>query len=313
MKRVVPFVFGLLVVGVLVGYMCTYQVAFNEMAVVTTFGKAGAGASKNVDCTDAGLHWKWPRPIQRVRTYDARIRVLEDRLEQQETSDKQVVVIKAFVAWKINEPLQFYRSMRTTANAERIIRDRLRTARAEIGNFTFDDLTNADPEKLRIAEVERAILDRMNEELEGQQLGFEIHTMGIKRLILPQQITTSVFERMRETRERLAQQARSEGEAIARKIRAQAHGDEQRIVAFADRKAISIRAEGDEAAAQYYRLFAENEDFAVFLRKMEALQKTLKHNTTFLLDTSITPFDMLDEGRTPKTVPQAGKLPNEQQ
>jgi len=309
----IPFVFGVLILGALVVYMCTYQVAFNEMAVLTTFGRAGDKASKNVDGTDAGLHWKWPWPIQQVRKYDARIRILEDRLEQQETRDKQVVVIKAYVAWRVAEPLEFYRSMRTEATAERILRDRLRAARAEIGNFTFDDLTNVDPLKLRLAEAERNILERMNRGLGGQELGLEISRTGITRLILPEQITKSVFERMRETRQRLAQKARSEGDAIARKIRAQARSDEQRIVAFADRKATTIRAEGDEAAAEYYRLFAENEDFAVFLRKMEALQETLKHNTTFLLDTSIAPFDMLEEARSLKSRPQNAQRPAQQE
>lgn len=98
---------------------------------------------------------------------------------------------------------------------------------------------------------------------------------------------------MRQTRQRLAQSARSEGNAIARTIRAKADSDRQRILAFAERESQAIRAEGDAAAAKYYEIFARNEEFAVFLRKPETLERTLSNNTTFLLDTGTVPFDLL--------------------
>ena len=293
MQRLSLLILDILIVALLLLYAITYQVRFDEMAILTTFGRAEEGSSKNVEGKGAGLHWKWPWPIQQVRKFDARVRVLSDRLEQQETKDKHVVILSAYTAWKITDPLAFYRSLRNATKAQQFLRDRLRTARAEIGNFTFDELTNVDPAKVRLAEAEAAILKRMQGDLAGQSLGVAIRTVGIRRVVLPAQITRSVFQRMRQTRQRLAQNARSEGEAIARSIRAKARSDEQRILAFADRKAQAIRAEGDEAAARYYEVFAENEDFAIFVRKLQALQETLSHNTTFLLDTKITPFDML--------------------
>ena len=283
-----------LILTLLVLYMVTFQVNFHQMAVVTTFGKADASSVINMNGSQSGLHWKWPWPIQQVRLVDTRLRVLKDRLEQQETKDKQVVIMKAFIAWRVTDPLLFQRSLQDESNAMRFIRDRLRTARAEIGNFTFDDLSNVDPEKLRLAEAEERILSRMQADLKDKGYGIAIHTLGIKRILLPEEIKTSVYARMRQTRHRLAQNARSEGEAIARSIRARARSDEQRILAFAERKAQSIRAQGDAAAARYYRIFAENEEFAVFMRKLEALETVLANNSTFLLDTKIEPFDLLE-------------------
>lgn len=312
MQRFSLFILAVLIVLVLLLYAVTYQVRFDEMAILTTFGRAEEGSSKNVDGKSAGLHWKWPWPIQQVHKFDARVRVLSDRLEQQETKDKHVVILSAYAAWRTTDPLAFYRSLRNATKAQQFLRDRLRTARAEIGDFTFDELTNVDPAKVRLADAEAAILKRMQGDLVGQHLGVEIKAVGIRRVILPAQITRSVFQRMRQTRQRLAQNARSEGEAIARSIRAMARSDEQRILAFADRRAQAIRAEGDEAAARYYEVFAENEDFAIFVRKLQALQETLSHNTTFLLDTKITPFDMLapaggESGAAPKRKAPAGE------
>jgi membrane protease subunit HflC len=171
----------------------------------------------------------------------------------------------------------------------------MRTARAEIGSFSFDELTNDDPARLRLPEAEAGILRRLRSDLEGKGYGIEVDTMGIKRILLPQQITAAVFRQMSQTRQRLAQNARSEGEAIARNIRATARSDQQRILAFAERKAQSIRAEGDAAAARYYRVFAQNEEFAVFIRKLEALETVLSQNSTFLLDTKLEPFDLLKD------------------
>jgi membrane protease subunit HflC len=296
MKQKSIFICGAVLAIALLLYSITFQVGFDQSALVLTFGKADPSDVINADETDdAGLHWKWPWPIQDVLFFDKRLRPLEDRLEQQETKDKQVVVLKTYIAWRVTDPLAYRRTLQTDMNAERFLRDRMRTARAEIGNFSFDELTNDDPAHLRLPEAEAVILRRLRGDLDGMGYGVEIETMGIKRILLPQQITAAVFRQMSQTRQRLAQNARSEGEAIARNIRATARSDEQRILAFAQRKAQSIRAEGDAAAARYYRVFAQNEEFAVFIRKLEALETILSNNSTFLLDTKLEPFDLLKD------------------
>jgi membrane protease subunit HflC len=303
MKSTSTLFVGLLVIVLLIGYMVTYQVAFNEVAVVTTFGKAGAGAVKRGDAAEGGfignLHWRWPSPIQKVYKYDARIRVLEDRLEELQTLDKQSVIIQAYVAWRISDPLAFYQSMsaREAAAVEKAIerlRAGLRDAKSEIGRFTFDQLTNSDPGQLRIGDLEDAIQAKLQASIDREEpsWGITIEDVGIQRIELPDKVTEKVFERMKATRQRLAQSARSEGEARASDIKSKAESARQRIESFAERRAQEIRAEGAAAAAQYYSVFQQNEDFAIFLRKLEALRQTLAHNTTFLIDTRVMPFDM---------------------
>lgn len=305
MKRILVFGVGVVVAGLLALHAVTFQVPSESSALRLTFGRADGGSVINAAAVDgSGLHWRWPWPIQTVTLYDKRLRPLEDRLEQQETRDKQVVILKTYLTWRVTDPLAYRRSLQTDENAGRFLRDRLRTARAEIGHFTFDELTNADPQRLRLADAEAAILARLQTDLQDTAYGVAVESMGIKRVLLPEQITRSVFQQMRQTRQRLAQRARSEGEAMARNIQAVARSDEQRILAFAQRKAQEIRSEGDAAAADYYRVFAQHENFAVFIRKLEALETILANNATFLLDTRLEPFDLLKEMQAPGTAAQ---------
>ncbi len=286
-------IIGLIILGILLASMVTYRVDFNEMAIVTTFGKAETDSVMNADGKGAGLHFRWPWPIQEVaRVYDRRVQILEDELEEQQTLDKQDIIIGTYIVWRIREPLHFYRTLNTVEQAQRQLRDRLRNARSEIGQYTFSELTNLDPEQLKLAEAETTMRDRMQEELNTQGFGIEIQAVGVKRIILAEAVSQKVFERMRSTRQRLAQRARSEGDAAASDIRAKAASAEERILAFADQRAQAIRAEGDAAAAQYYKVFKDNEEFAIFLRKLEEYEKILKNNTTFILDAQEGPFDL---------------------
>ena len=82
----------------------------------------------------------------------------------------------------------------------------------------------------------------------------------------------------------MAENARAEGEAEAGKIREEAESIRQRIMAFAERRAQAIRSEGEQEAAEQFEAFAADEDFAIFLRNLEALEETLPNNTTLILD-----------------------------
>jgi membrane protease subunit HflC len=286
---------GVVLLMFFIGMLFTYQVNFDEVALVTTFGRASESSVINVNGNQAGLHLKWPWPIQTVIRMDRRLFIMEDRLEQQETKDRQVIIAKAFAVWRIADPLPFYRVFRSTEKAEAFLRERLRATKAEISRFTFDELTNDNPEKLKLDEIEAALLSRMHSELATHDCGIDVVNVGISRILLPERITTSVFSRMQQTRQRFAQNARSEGKAMAQSITAQTDSERQRILAFAERVAQNIRAEGDAAAAAYYEEYNKNPEFALFLRKLEALEKSLEKNSTFVLDTGIEPFDLLEE------------------
>ncbi|MHC4996314.1 MAG: SPFH domain-containing protein, partial [Planctomycetota bacterium] len=205
-----------------VAYMFTYQVEYNEAVVLSTFGAADEGSVVRGDAEGGGLlgnlYFRLPYPIQRVRSYDMRAQVLDTRLEEQQTRDKRSVIVNAYVTWRVSDPLSFYKNLKNVDEASSRLRTRLRDARSVIGQYNFDELTNTDPEKLKLAEMEGQIRDKLSQEVQANGYGIEIMSVGVKRLILPQSVTLRVFDRMRKTRERLAQAALSSGEAQASKI-----------------------------------------------------------------------------------------------
>jgi len=293
MKAKGTVIIGGVVVLLLLLYMVMFSVRFDEAVVVTTFGRAEESSVLNADGKGAGWYLKLPWPIQDVRRYDTRYRVLETSPEQQQTKDKQVVVINDYVVWKISAPLAFERSLKHVAAAEEQLRNRLRNARSLISRYTFDDLAHREPAKQKLAEVEAEMLETLQSEINANQYGVAILSLGIKRLVLPEEVTKKVFERMGSTRQMLAENALSEGTATAKHIRERAATARDRILAFADRRAQNIRAEGEAAAAKYYEAFKQDEEFAMFLSQVEGLRLTLKKNTTFLLDTKTVPFNWL--------------------
>ena len=58
-------------------------------------------------------------------------------------------------------------------------------------------------------------------------------------------------------------------------------------------------AGGDAAAAEYYEVFDKNPDLAMFLRKLEVLESTLKEKATVVLSADTEPFDLLKSSKAP--------------
>ena len=290
MRKLQALICGALLALLLILYIVSFQVRFDQIAVVTTFDEAGPDAVRR----NPGLYWKWPYPIQDVRLYDTRVQVLELPLEQHYLRDGQSVVAGAYVAWRVADPLALFRSLRTFGEAESQLRHRFADAKSLIGRYALDDLTNGDPARLKLAEAEQLIRDKLRAQMTApQDYGIAIEAVGLTRIMLPEPVTPKVFDHMRKSRERLAQSARSEGAAAADAIRSTAERDRQTLLAFAERHAEAIRAEGARSAAAYVKEFEKNESFAVFLQQLDALKKILQRNTTFVLDTETAPFDLL--------------------
>jgi membrane protease subunit HflC len=316
MKHRTTFFLGLLLAAVFLFYLLTFQVDFNEAAVVVTLGRVGDRSVVRGDSAEAGffgnLYPKWPAPIDRVQKYDLRVQLVEDSLEQVQLADNRVATVNTYVAWRIENPLDFYRSLRTPEAAQTQLRERLRAARAAISQYTFDDLTNPDPAKLKLDDAAAKIQEALAADLkkQGQSYGVKIESVGIKRIVLPDQVAQKVFEQMKETRRALAQGARSEGDAAANAIVGQAKATSDTIMAFANNRAQVIRAEGDAGAAEYYKQFQQNEDFAIFLRKLDTYREVLRNNSTFLIDAKEGLFGELYHGPVaPNTAPAAPAAP----
>src|SRR5215467_8653993 len=63
----------LLVVVVVIAWMSIFTVDPTEYVYVTQFGRHIATFDGSLTDSDAGLHWRWPWPIQSVRRLDRRL------------------------------------------------------------------------------------------------------------------------------------------------------------------------------------------------------------------------------------------------
>jgi membrane protease subunit HflC len=293
---------GVILVALLLSHMFFYQVRYDQVAVRTTFDKADESSVQDTP----GLKWRWPWPVNKVALYSKRLQVLEDKIEELQTADGKSVIVRTYLTWRIADPLAFYVTLKDPAEAGRQLSSRLREVRGLISNYRFDELVNTDRAKLRLA------TRTLDTALAQAGYGIKVESVGIHKIILPESTTQKVFETMIASRERLAENALQEGQAQASAIRSEAASARERILAFAERRAQAIRSQGDREAAVQYESFAKNEEFAIFLRKIEALRKMLDHNTTFVLSADslgILDWFNKDPSATRPAVPQPVRPP----
>ena len=268
MKRVVNLIVAGAILLALLGYMITFTVRFNEAAIVTTFGNTGEGSVYNAPGAlsgtpgdEAGLHFKWPWPISQVaRKYDTRIHVTDNVLEQQQLADNQTITVNTYLAWRISDPLKFYKKVGSSAAALDSLNLGIQAARSIFGQYTFDQLTNSDPSKLKLDELEQEMERRVQQELAALDNGITVEDVGIKRLMLPESVSMIVVDRMRSERSRMAAAARVEGEATSQTLRQNAESQRSLITEFAKATASELEAERRQRAQEILARFAPDED-----------------------------------------------------
>ena len=306
-----------LIVAALLLYTITFQVdELRDIVLVTTFGEV----TQELPGKDhSGLKLKWPWPFQKVVRYDSRVFVFEDTFETVQTKDNQDLLVTLYCTWRIESPKTFHTSVKARdaeakqVKAEGEVRRLLRSAKKTvIGKHTMSSFVNTDPKQMQLSEIEDQILAGVRDEA-GRTYGVEVLRVGIKSLGLPKDVTTAVIDSMKAERQRAVKRYESQGKAFAQAVKSRAEEARQRIIAFADRKAREIRAEGDQAAAEYYRKFRADPEFAAFLRSLESLKKELASKTVFLLDgRGIPAVRWFKDGASVSTaMPAASKAPSE--
>ena len=211
--------------------------------------------------------------------------------------DGKNVLLSLYAGWRIQDPIKFLERVGTEGQAAAAVDGLLRAAKSTvIGRFPFASLVNADAAQLKLADIEQAILAGVQEQA-GARYGLQVDFVGLRRIGLPESITESVFARMRAERQELADRYKAEGEGESIRIRAQADAERDQLLAQAEADAKRTRAEGDAKAAEAYEVFEKNPELAMFLRKLEIMEQTLKERATVVLNVETEPFDLLKGNR----------------
>jgi len=297
-----------LLVAIFVTYMVTVQVRFSENAVRVRFGKADEGSV----IREAGLYLRWPAPIERIKKYDMRLRVLDTPETEIKTKDGQALIVGCFAIWRIADPLKFFVRVPNEADAREKLRTRINEARATvIGRHNMADLFNLDRELVErnFDAVEKEMLDLAAPSIRTDY-GVELVRVGIRRIALPEEATQTVQDAMRQDLQARASQAREEGKSLANAIKKQAEADSRKIMAFANRRAQEIESAGVEASARLLRqIQQEDSEFFIWLRFLEALKATFEQRGTIFLDTDDVIYPYFSNPALPL---QGGKMPTPQ-
>lgn len=224
-----------------------------------------------------GLHFKLPF-IQNVLYFDARILDYDARSTEAFTVDKKAIVLDNYARWRISNPLQFYKTMRTIPGAQARLDDVVYSQlRALVGGYTLTEVVSSHRAQI-MEEVTRKVAALM------EPFGVEVVDVRIKRTDLPPENQRAIFGRMRAERERQAKQYRSEGVEESTRIRSDADRQKAVILAEAAKKSEIIRGEGDALAAKTYAdAFGQSMEFFEFQRGLEALRKSLRDNSRVVL------------------------------
>lgn len=224
-----------------------------------------------------GLHFKLPF-IQTVELFDARFLDYDAPSREAFTVDKKAIVLDNYARWRIVDPLQYYRSMRTKSGAQARLDDVVYSElRALVGKYTLTQVVSSHRTQI-MEEVTRKVDERM------RKFGVEVADVRIKRTDLPAENQRAIFERMRAERERQAKQYRSEGVEESTRIRSDADRQKAVLLAEAVKQAQVIRGDGDaQAAAIYAKAYGKAPEFYAFQRGLEALRKSLRENSRIVL------------------------------
>ncbi len=249
-----------------------FTVAETELAILFRLGEIQRSDYQS------GLHFKVPF-INNVRKFDRRVLTLDAEPQRYLTVEKKDVIVDSFVKWRISDVQSYYKS---TGGDERrtglLVYQRINDAlRSEFGRLTVKEVVSGE---------RGAIMGRVTASAseQGRELGIAIVDVRIKRIDLPAEVSSAVYNRMRAERERVARELRSQGSEAGERIRADADRERTQILAEAYRDAEKLRGEGDaKATAIYADAYGKDKDFYAFYGSLKAYTKSIRSKDDILI------------------------------
>ncbi len=296
--------FIILAGALLIGSQSFFIVDEKEQAIVLQLGQPKG------EPRGPGIHLKTPF-VQNVRYFDRRVLSIDPRPEQvvisseyvekdkakkeqaaidkAANSDKRVsienvsgepIIVDTFARYKIVDPLQFMKTLRTISNANSRIESILNgSTRAVLGETTLVELLS-DARTSVMADIQ----SRVNGKIQKDKLGIEIVDVRIVRADLTNELRTSTVKQMNSELNERATERRSKGSERALEIRSTAEKEKTIILANAERDSQIIKGEGDELAIKIYAdAFNVDKEFYSFIRSLEAYKKTMANAETRLI------------------------------
>jgi membrane protease subunit HflC len=244
--------------------MSAFTVRETELAIKFRFGEIVRSDYS------PGLHFMMP-VMNNVRKFERRIITNNYPSEQFLTSEGKILRIDFYIKWRIEDVSKYYQA---TGGDEEVAAGRLGSivkdgikgviARRTIQQVVAAERTEFTGEILKITEGATS------------GLGIELVDVRVKKIDLPDEVSESVFLRMRQDFDRQAKELRARGAEAAERLRAEADRQRTELLAEARRESEIIRGEGDAKSADIYaRAYQKNAEFYSFYRSLEAYRQAL--------------------------------------
>ena len=226
-----------------------------------------------------GLHVKMPF-VDNVRIFDARILTVDAQPASFFTVEKKRLIVDSYAKWRIANVETYYKA---TGGVESVAQNRLANRvnnglRNQFGTRTLHEVVSGERDLLM-----KNITDELNATVLAS-LGIEVVDVRVKRIDLPQEVSSQVFRRMTAERDKEARELRSTGKERAEKIRASADRERTIEVANAYRDAEELRGQGDaKAASVYAAAYRQDPEFYSFMRSLNAYKSAFSNKGDIML------------------------------
>jgi modulator of FtsH protease HflC len=325
----------------LVAWMSVVTVDPTEYVYVTQFGRHVATYDGSLTDADsgAGLHFRWPWPVQTVRRLDRRLQHFDLPAIELLTRDSsgsgekgggsvdKTLTVEAYVCWRIADQQSvddFVRRIDTPARAREILGQRINSEiGALIGQMHMDDLISTDGAKIdgredgfsstkvdqTMGKLRTNLLDSLQNRV-LKEYGIQIVDVRLKRFNHPVKVRDTIFSRIISERELKAAYYRNLGRKHAEDIRTIADAKVEELSKAAEKVEKETKREAEAQALMILAdAFAQDPGFFRFWNEMEQMKAILGNpKTTLLLSTHRSVFDFLFNVPGPSGQPAAPRL-----
>ena len=272
-------VLALIAILGIVAVSSVFVVPEGERGIVIRFGKIQRDDTEAVRVFEPGLHFKVPL-IENVRKLDARIQTLADPSSDRfVTAEKKDLLVDSYVKWRIADFGKYFLSTGgNLSQAEVLLKQYINNGlRTEFGSRTIQEIVSGERTQLMQRAMEQAAAG-------AKELGIDILDVRVKKINLPDEISNSIFQRMRAERTAVAKEHRSRGMEQSEIIKADVDARVTIMVADAERNSRTVRGEGDAAAAKVYAdVYSRNGEFYSFVRSLEAYKNSFQNKNDVMV------------------------------
>ena len=270
-SKVAPIV--ALVVALIIAMTSLFTITEAQVAIRTEFG-----AIMGLDYSP-GLHWKWP--WDQVVKFDRRILSLSYTGETFLTNDNRGLIVDFYVKWKVKDASRYFQATggREDLAGERIAEIVKDGIKGVVAQRTLEEIVSADRAAVTDDMIGQAGRNVSN-------LGIDLVDVRVQRIDLPDDVSTRVYESMKQNFVKIASKLRAEGQSASVRIRAAAERSRTEILANAERDALRVRGDGDAIATQTYaKAYSKDPEFYAFYRSLQAYERSLGKDGDLLVVT----------------------------